>query len=63
MPTGNDISIVIRNKPWQVATVQARIELGGRLVISYSIRRDRATCLSEVWLVDGAIECGILSLK
>ena len=39
MPTGNGISIVIRDKPWQVATVQARIELGGRLVISYSIRK------------------------
>ena len=39
MPTGNDISIIIRDKPWQVATVQARIELGGRLVISYSIRK------------------------
>ena len=39
MPTGNDISIIIRDKPWQVATVQARIELGGRLAISYSIQK------------------------
>ena len=39
MPTGNGISIVIRDKPRQFATDQARIELGGRLVISYSIRK------------------------
>ena len=56
IPPISGISIVIRNKPWQVATVQARIELGGRLVISYSIRKsiedsDESFMFCVAWLL------------